>query len=466
MLRTRPRGPLAGNARPHSLPGHQRLAGADRSAIDRLPGAGALGGLGNARPGSSGLGRHHGPGSRQLGDQIGTRRYHRPRRGLSRQGTPSRDGVARPACGAGAGGRWRGVPAAASPRADADVRRTRRARCSRARPFRRRRERLTRAGQNLAGPGRRRQAAWQTERPGGRARLPPQAALAAFAAGAPSGAAGARLAERGAAGLGRNADHGRLNGTSSRQRRPQRSRRPVLLGGSLGRRRFCGRRRRRRAFQAGATRASAGSAAGCPPSLSMASASQPPQSRRPRAPPPRWSSGDFESVEPAQLYRHVFVDGAGVRLLLGYAQFGEPVQYLVGLDFQLPRQLVDTNLLHRQSNPLLAAETPLFAATFLRGARSFRMVVSGGTRVFHRSKLLRGFLLRFGRFRPGSRGFSGTSGSAGASAVATAPSASRSTPGSSSRAPVSASPPCAASSPEAAGSASCAGSAFSVSNWL
>jgi hypothetical protein len=57
----------------------------------------------------------------------------------------------------------------------------------------------------------------------------------------------------------------------------------------------------------------------------------------------------FESIEPAQLYRHVFVDGAGVRLLLDHAQFGEPVQYFMGLHFQLPRQLVNSNLSHRQS---------------------------------------------------------------------------------------------------------------------
>jgi hypothetical protein len=49
----------------------------------------------------------------------------------------------------------------------------------------------------------------------------------------------------------------------------------------------------------------------------------------------------------AQPDRHVFIDGAGVGLLFGNAQFGQPVQDLVGLDFELPCQLVDANLLHR-----------------------------------------------------------------------------------------------------------------------
>jgi len=54
-----------------------------------------------------------------------------------------------------------------------------------------------------------------------------------------------------------------------------------------------------------------------------------------------------EAVEPPQLDRYVFVDRAGMRFLFRDAQFGEPIQNLVGLNFQLPRQLVDANLLHR-----------------------------------------------------------------------------------------------------------------------
>lgn len=41
------------------------------------------------------------------------------------------------------------------------------------------------------------------------------------------------------------------------------------------------------------------------------------------------------------------VDGAGVRLFFGDAEFREQVQYLVGLNFQLPRQLVNSDLSHR-----------------------------------------------------------------------------------------------------------------------
>jgi hypothetical protein len=55
----------------------------------------------------------------------------------------------------------------------------------------------------------------------------------------------------------------------------------------------------------------------------------------------------FVPVKPAQLHRHIFVDGAGVRFLFGNPQFGEPFENFVSLDFQLPRQLVNSNLLHR-----------------------------------------------------------------------------------------------------------------------
>jgi len=58
---------------------------------------------------------------------------------------------------------------------------------------------------------------------------------------------------------------------------------------------------------------------------------------------------NIAAQQPAQPDRHVFVDGAGVRLLFGDAQFGQPVQDLVSLDFELPGQLVDANLLHRKN---------------------------------------------------------------------------------------------------------------------
>jgi len=54
-----------------------------------------------------------------------------------------------------------------------------------------------------------------------------------------------------------------------------------------------------------------------------------------------------ETVEPSQPDGYVLVDGAGMRLLFGDAQFGQPIQNLMGLDFQLPSQLVDANLFHR-----------------------------------------------------------------------------------------------------------------------
>jgi hypothetical protein len=57
--------------------------------------------------------------------------------------------------------------------------------------------------------------------------------------------------------------------------------------------------------------------------------------------------GNIVPVETAQFDRHVLIDRAGVRLLFRNAQLGKPVQYLVGLHFQLPCQLVNPNLLHR-----------------------------------------------------------------------------------------------------------------------
>jgi hypothetical protein len=57
--------------------------------------------------------------------------------------------------------------------------------------------------------------------------------------------------------------------------------------------------------------------------------------------------GNVVPVEAAKPDRRVLVDWAGVRLLLRHAHFGEPFEDLVSLDFQLPRQLVNANLLHR-----------------------------------------------------------------------------------------------------------------------
>lgn len=57
--------------------------------------------------------------------------------------------------------------------------------------------------------------------------------------------------------------------------------------------------------------------------------------------------GDIVAIMAAKLDRRLFVHGAGVRLFFGDAEFREQVQYLVGLDFQLPRQLVNSDLSHR-----------------------------------------------------------------------------------------------------------------------
>jgi len=49
----------------------------------------------------------------------------------------------------------------------------------------------------------------------------------------------------------------------------------------------------------------------------------------------------------AQLQHHVVFQRAGVRLFIRDAEFGEFFQYFVSLDFQLPRQLVNSDLSHR-----------------------------------------------------------------------------------------------------------------------
>jgi hypothetical protein len=47
-----------------------------------------------------------------------------------------------------------------------------------------------------------------------------------------------------------------------------------------------------------------------------------------------------------------------MRLLFLDAQFREPIEDFVSLHFQLPRQLIDPNLLHRKNNLLLTAVPP------------------------------------------------------------------------------------------------------------
>ena len=56
--------------------------------------------------------------------------------------------------------------------------------------------------------------------------------------------------------------------------------------------------------------------------------------------------------EPPQFDGDIFVDRAGVGLLLGHAQLGELVKNLVRFDLQLPSQLINANLVHRDKTIL------------------------------------------------------------------------------------------------------------------
>jgi len=57
----------------------------------------------------------------------------------------------------------------------------------------------------------------------------------------------------------------------------------------------------------------------------------------------------------ADQHRFVLFDGAGVRLLLGYSDLGERVKNRFALNFQLSRQVVDSNLAHPPSRLLVSA---------------------------------------------------------------------------------------------------------------
>ena len=92
------------------------------------------------------------------------------------------------------------------------------------------------------------------------------------------------------------------------------------------------------------------------------------------------------AIVAAELDGHVFVDGAGVRLLFSDAKSGQEVQYFMGLDFQLPRQLVNSDLSHRQNYRFRRTHQLLIAAILLLTA-GFRRFVIGGTSVFYRSRL-------------------------------------------------------------------------------
>jgi len=64
----------------------------------------------------------------------------------------------------------------------------------------------------------------------------------------------------------------------------------------------------------------------------------------------RFEVGNIEAIEAPQPDGYIFIDRAGMRLFFGDAEFREAVENLMSLNFQLPGQLVDPNLLHRKSN--------------------------------------------------------------------------------------------------------------------
>ena len=159
---------------PGRTPGlrHHGLAGTDRSAINRLAGHRRAGRASEFRDAAAaGCAGMAGRGAAQLGRQVGTRRHYRTRRGLARQ---------RPRLAAAAPRAWAPGPRASFRTRFRARRATRRRAARRARDRRRTRahgfadagrQRLARAGENLAGPGRRR---W-----------PPGSGLADGAAGRP-----------------------------------------------------------------------------------------------------------------------------------------------------------------------------------------------------------------------------------------------------------------------------------------
>jgi hypothetical protein len=60
-----------------------------------------------------------------------------------------------------------------------------------------------------------------------------------------------------------------------------------------------------------------------------------------------WEFPLIVAVIAAQFADYVVFQRTGVRLFIGDAEFGELLQYFVSFDFQLPRQLVNSDLSHR-----------------------------------------------------------------------------------------------------------------------
>ncbi len=59
--------------------------------------------------------------------------------------------------------------------------------------------------------------------------------------------------------------------------------------------------------------------------------------------------GDIAGETLPQYDCNVFIDRAGVRLFLMHAQFGQQVDDDPRLNFELPRQLIDSDFLHRRN---------------------------------------------------------------------------------------------------------------------
>jgi hypothetical protein len=81
------------------------------------------------------------------------------------------------------------------------------------------------------------------------------------------------------------------------------------------------------------------------------------------------------AVVTAQLIGLIFVDRAGVGYLFGDAEFVQLVDDLARLDFQLPRQLIDSNLTHIEAFRLTALQAALFVTLRVRSV-CFRWIPS------------------------------------------------------------------------------------------
>ena len=313
MLRPRP----TRTGRPDGAnPGarHQRLAGTNRPAINRL--AGNWRTRRSRRPGTrcAGSSRHRRPRRPQSGRQVGPRRNYRPRHRLAGEGA------------LGSGG---GLGSRRSRRRPRCFRRPRR-RSRWPRRHRRswacrfgRRKRLARSGKNLSRSRRRRGG----PRYGSRCRR----------RGPSRCEHDSRRSRWGRRGLSGRPER-RVNRPAGGQRWTHRRCRTCLLGARALLFHF-GDRCRNRLRRLGDRRGPARRCLVCRRC-----------GHRCRL------FGDFlrrlrlgrgEAIQRSQLDRHVFVDRAGVRLLFRYAELGKPLQNFMSFDFQLPCQLVDANLLHK-----------------------------------------------------------------------------------------------------------------------